>query len=101
VRKPIACTLDDSAAGAQLAEWRTALAASVVASERVDAQTLELRLRPDADLAAILALARREIACCTFFGFAVNLDADKVTFVATVPPEAAPILDAFATLGQT
>jgi hypothetical protein len=100
MRKPVACSLDNSAARDQLAEGRRALASAVVASERVDAQTLELRLRPDADLAAIVALARREIACCPFFGFAFNLDADKITFVATVPPDAAAILDAFATLGQ-
>ena len=100
MRKPVACSLDASSAHDQLDEWRAVLATAVVESERVDAQTLEMRLRPDADVAAIISLAQREIACCPFFGFAINLDADKVTFVATVPPDAAPILDGFAALGH-
>lgn len=99
MRKPIACALDDSSARAQLEEWRAALTAAVVTTERVDAQTLEMRLRPNADVATIVALAEREITCCPFFGFSINLDADGATFVATVPADAAPILDAFATLG--
>jgi hypothetical protein len=99
MRKPIACSLDDSSARDQVDEWRAALTAAVVATQRVDAQTLEMRLRPDADIAAIIALAKREITCCPFFGFSINLDADSATFVATVPADAVPILDAFATLG--
>jgi MerR family copper efflux transcriptional regulator len=99
MRKPIACSLDDSSARDQVDEWRAALTAAVVATQRVDAQTLEMRLRPDADIAAIIALAKREITCCPFFGFTINLDADGATFVTTVPADAAPILDAFATLG--
>jgi hypothetical protein len=101
MRKPIACSLDDSSARSQLDEWRDALGAAVLYSERVDAQTLEMHLRPEAEVAAIIALAKREIACCPFFGFSIILDADNTTFVATVPPEAAPILDGFATLGPT
>lgn len=99
MRKPIACSLDESSAHGQLDEWRTALTANVATMQRVDAQTLEMRLRPEADLVAIVALAKREIACCAFFGFAINLDADGATFVATVPPEAVTILDGFAALG--
>jgi MerR family copper efflux transcriptional regulator len=99
MRKPIACSLDDSSARDQVDRWRAALTAAVITTERVDAQTVEMRLRPDADVAAIIALARREIACCPFFGFRINLDADGATFVTTVPADAAPILDAFATLG--
>jgi hypothetical protein len=100
MKKPIVCSLDDSSARDQLDDWRSALALAVTSTERVDAQTLEMRLRPEADVAAIISLAQREIACCPFFGFAINLDADHITFVATVPPEAASILDGFATLGH-
>jgi MerR family copper efflux transcriptional regulator len=99
MRKPIACSLDDASAGDQLDDWRAALNAAVVTTERVDAQTLEMRPRPDADVATIIALARREITCCPFFAFTLSLDADGATFVTTVPADAAPILDAFATLG--
>jgi MerR family transcriptional regulator, copper efflux regulator len=99
MRKPIACSLDGSSARDQVDRWRAALTAAVITTERVDAQTVEMRLRPDADVAAIIALAQREIACCPFFGFTINLDADGATFVTTVPADAAPILDAFATLG--
>jgi hypothetical protein len=99
MRKPIACSLDDSTVRDQLDDWRAALTAAVVKTIRVDARTLEMRLRPDADTAAIIALARREVTCCPFFGFAINVDAGGSTFVTTVPAEAASVLDAFATLG--
>ncbi len=99
MRKPIACALDDSSARDQLEAWRVLLATAVVTTVRVDARTLEMRLRPDADVGAIIALAQREITCCPFFGFTINLDADGATFVTTVPADAAPILEAFATLG--
>ncbi|MDQ1461790.1 MAG: hypothetical protein QOI08_3274, partial [Actinomycetota bacterium] len=46
MKKPIVCSLDDSSARDQLDDWRSALALAVTSTERVDAQTLEMRLRP-------------------------------------------------------
>jgi hypothetical protein len=99
VRKPIACSLDDSDAQLQLGEWRRALATGVLAIERVDAGTLRVRLdRDTASVGTLVALAQREVACCPFFRFAIEIDTDGLAFTATVPSEAEPVLDAFAAL---
>jgi hypothetical protein len=97
---PIACSLDGASARAQVEEWRALLAPLVVASERPDPQVLRLRLRAagPARLAELVGLAQREKACCPFFAFSLEIEPDAVTFVSTVPPEAAGVLDRFAGL---
>jgi len=75
------------------------LAAAVVSTERPEAQTVRMRLRPGSEqISPLVALAQREVACCPFFRFALDIDADGLAFTVTVPPDAESILDAFATL---
>ena len=98
---PIACTLDTGAARAQLDEWRSVLSAAVLSTHRENPSTTRMELAPDSDLAPIVALARREVECCSFFRFAIEIDARTNTLIVSVPPDAAPILDAFAALAPT
>ncbi len=93
---PVACSLDNGAARAQLGEWQALLAASVVSSERQSATTYTLQLDPATDLGRLAALAQREVACCPFFRFEIRLDAGGIRLSVSVPADAAPILDAFS-----
>jgi hypothetical protein len=99
--QPIACSLDADGARSQLDQWRGVLAASVESIEREDSSTLRLRLHPGADTAVLTALARREIACCPFFRFGIEIDVDGMFFVASVPADATTILDGFADLAHS
>ena len=91
---PIACRLDGAAARSQLDEWRDLLSALVESAERIAPGELALRLGPDpARLAALIDLARREKACCPFFGFTFTVEADAVTLHVLVPDEAASVLE--------
>jgi len=96
---PIACSLTPAGAQSQLGEWRTLLAAVVTDAQRPAPTTLMLRLRDDpSQLAAVVALAQREKACCPFFGFAIEIAADSLALQVTVPPDAVSLLDSFAQL---
>jgi hypothetical protein len=99
--EPITCTLDTDGARAQIDEWQSLLSATVVSTQRDDPATTRMELAPDCDVAAIVALARREVACCSFFRFAIEIGPRASTLVVSVPAEAAPILDAFTALAQT
>jgi hypothetical protein len=101
VRVPIACTLGADDAETRLTEWRTILGRIVVGSERVGPTELALSLRADGrELAALVDLVRREVACCSFFEFALHIAAGATTLRVTVPPDAAGVLDGFAELAQ-
>jgi hypothetical protein len=96
---PIACSLDSGGALAQLEEWRNLLDAVVTTVER--RAPTELRMQLDADqnsIGAVIALAQREVACCPFFAFTLQVDAHGMTLTTTVPPDAAPVVEAFAQL---
>jgi len=93
---PIACSLTQPAARTQLDEWRELLDAAVVRRHRISAGRLELDLDPAfRPLDDLVQLARREAACCTFFNFSLTIDAELLTFVIEVPPEAEGVLDQF------
>lgn len=94
---PIACSLAAPAARSQLDEWRALLATASVAAERVSPARLSLRLRDDLDqVGTVISLAQREKACCPFFDFAIEIEADRVTLHISVPADAAGILDSFS-----
>lgn len=99
MKVPIACTLGAEDAASRVEEWRAALAATVTGASRPDPGRAELRLisEPGA-IATLIDLARREKACCPFFGFAFEVEDDGVTFVVSVPGDAAGILDEFSGL---
>lgn len=69
----VACSRTPAGAQSQLGEWRD-------------------------PLAAVVALAQREKACCPFFGFAIEIAADSLALQVTVPPDAVALLDSFAQL---
>jgi hypothetical protein len=94
----IACSLDPGAARSQLVEWAALLTGVVVTSERPDPTTLRIRLAEASEIGRIAELSRREVACCPFFRFAIQIDAAGAALTVSVPSDAAPILDAFAEL---
>jgi hypothetical protein len=94
---PIACSLTAPAARSQLDEWRTLLATASVAAERVSPTRLSLRLRDDpGQVPPVVSLAQREKACCPFFDFTLEIEADRVTLHISVPADATEILDGFS-----
>jgi hypothetical protein len=93
VKIPIACTLQPSDARSQLGEWQEMLHQVTNRSERVLPNRLELSLIPDADIGPLISLAQREAACCTFFSFAIVIQADRLILAVGVPDNAAEILD--------
>jgi hypothetical protein len=98
VDEPIACSLDADGARSQLDEWHAVLRAAVVSTERETTTLVRMRLRADAEVARIVALAEREVACCPFFRFAIEIDTNGLALTVTVPPDAADVLVAFAAL---
>jgi hypothetical protein len=101
VEIPVACDLEASAARAQLDEWADLLARSVERATRVAPGRAELRLRADAEVGTVVALAQREARCCGFFRFRLVIGADDVTLVVEVPDTAVGVLDGFAPAGPT
>jgi hypothetical protein len=95
---PIACSLDTGEARAQLGEWEATLGAAVVATERGESGELRMQLDPSGDIGRIVELAQREVACCPFFRFAIEIDTQGIALIVSAPADAAPILDAFAAL---
>lgn len=99
MRVPIACTLSADDAADRIGEWRTAFGSSVTAAARPAPQRLELRMAEDpAALSLLVDLARREKACCGFFAFTVEIEAQGATMVVEVPDDAVAVLDGFAGL---
>jgi hypothetical protein len=96
VRVPIACRLTAGAARSQLDEWRQVATAHVGAVERVAPTQLRLRLGDLVGLDTVVRLAQREKACCPFFDFALDIEAETVFLRVTVPEDAASILDDFS-----
>ncbi len=95
-RVPIACSLTATEAGDRMDEWRSFVAAHVDARAADDAG-IRLRLRPGDDaLLAAADLAEREKACCPFFTFAVEIDADGRHLRISGPPEADEVVADFA-----
>ena len=93
VKIPIACTLQPSDARSQLGEWQEVLHRVTNRSERVSPNRLELSLIPDTDMGPLVSLAQREAACCTFFSFAIEIQADRLVLAVEVPDDAVEILD--------
>jgi hypothetical protein len=99
MRIPIACTLTAQSAAARVEEWRRFFAQSIDGAERVDDVHLRVRLNGSTeDLDAAVDLARREKACCEFFVFSIEVEADASWLSLKVPPDAAEILDGFVSL---
>jgi hypothetical protein len=99
MRIPIACTLTPGSAAARVEEWRSFLAHSTGAVEKAGDQKLRLRLDGSTQaLEAAVDLARREKACCGFFEFSIEVEADASWLSIEVPPDAAGALADFVSL---
>jgi hypothetical protein len=97
VKVPIACTLSPGDARSQLGEWRELLPRVTNRSERVTPIRLELTIKPDADIGPLIDLAQREVACCAFFSFCIEIQADRLVLAIEVPEDAVEILDGIVT----
>jgi hypothetical protein len=99
VEIPIACTLETGAAQQRVDRWRQVLSVAVARTERVTPDRLSCGLKADlADLQALVILAQEEKACCPFFSFSLEIEADSLTLLVGVPDEAVTVLDQFASL---
>jgi hypothetical protein len=94
VEIPIACTLSETEALTQLGEWTDLLSQLAMGTSRTAPGRLEIILPPDlTNVAALIQLAQREKACCAFFDFTLVINAERVTLVIDVPPDASSMLD--------
>jgi hypothetical protein len=99
VEIPIACTLESGAAQQRVDRWRQVFSVAVARTERVTPGRLSCGLKADlADLQALVFLAQEEKACCPFFSFSLEIEADSLTLVVEVPDDAVTVLDQFAAL---
>ncbi len=90
---PISCSFEQSDARSQLGEWQEVLRRVVDRSERVSPNRLELGLIPESEIDPVIRLARREVACCPFFTFTVEIAAERLVLAVDVPNDAIEILD--------
>ncbi len=94
VSEPLVCSLTEQAARGQLGEWRQVASDPAVTVTRPSPTRLELRLSERLDqIGKLVGLAQREKACCPFFDFSLDIAADSVTLVVSVPEDGAPLLD--------
>ncbi|WP_069159800.1 hypothetical protein [Nocardia altamirensis] len=90
---PDACTLPTAAQPLRVAEFDRFFAAYVLRSTRPERTRLELHI-PVGAIAPGKDLARREVACCSFFTFDFDLDASGPVLRIEVPPTRVDVLDA-------
>ena len=91
-----ACTLSEAEGDQRIDQWRHALGGLVTGVERPQPGQLRLTLADDPErVMQLLALAKAEKGCCSFFDFSLAIDADT-TLVVRVPAGSETILDAFA-----
>lgn len=96
---PVACTLDEPDGDRRIDQWRHTLGGLVTGVERSQPEQLRLTLADDPDrITQLLALAKAEKSCCSFFDFTLAIDADTTSLVIGVPPGSETILDDFARL---
>jgi hypothetical protein len=101
VEPEIACSLPSDETTDRISEWRELLRERVTEVGR-EGTVARLRLRDDDESLLIAAdLARREKACCAFFGFHLSLLPEAIWLEVEAPPEASQILDGLVSLRST
>lgn len=96
----MACSLTEQATRSQLDEWRQVTSDPAVAVTRPSPTRLELRLSDGLDrIGNLVGLAQREMACCPFFDFSLDIAADSVTLLVSVPEDGATLLDELSRTG--
>ncbi len=91
------CGLDVADRPARLDEWR-ALLSHVADRSPVDGGT-RLTFGPDADLAEAARLMAAEQGCCSFFAFALTVDARGTALEVRAPDEAVDAVEALLGAG--
>jgi MerR family transcriptional regulator, copper efflux regulator len=94
VHVPIACSLTSAEAANQVGAWRALVARPGVTVERRSPAEVAIHLGQPDDLAAIVGLAQAEKACCRFFTFGLEIEADSLALRIEAPDDAAAILEA-------
>jgi hypothetical protein len=96
---PVACSLAADVARHRIEEWRIFFDRSVTEVRVVDEAHLHLGLdgSPETLMSAV-DLAQREKACCAFFEFSIDVQADGYSLVIGVPTEATDVLADFSRL---
>jgi hypothetical protein len=88
---PIVCTLGPEVMPVRLREWAAVL--DRVEERRVTPDGVELRLPRDPDvLAALAAVAAKEVECCSFFTFTLTVDARAAWLAVAAPPDGVAIV---------
>jgi hypothetical protein len=97
----VVCWLDGASARSQVAEWRALLASIVATVEWTSPTSVTMELHPDSgSLATLVALVKREAACCAFFRFTLEIDERGSRLAVAVPADATSILQDFVSLAS-
>jgi hypothetical protein len=97
---PIACTLHPNEYAGRLEDFRQGVFTHLVRMERPEPSRLRLILAGDTDPGAVQELLIREQGCCAFMSFTITRIDVQLVADLEVPPEAAPTLDALASLAE-
>jgi hypothetical protein len=95
-----ACTLPTAERPVRLGAWRSLLGTALSATS-ADSLTAEFHWPADAETAAAAAdVATREVACCGFFRFGMEITDDSVVLRATVPTGHEPVVTGLLALAR-
>ena len=97
---PIACTLSPIEYAGRLDDFRHGVFSHLVEMQRPEPTRLRLTLAGDADPEAVRELLVREQGCCAFMSFTITPADGRLVADLEVPAEAAPTLDAMASLAE-
>jgi MerR family transcriptional regulator, copper efflux regulator len=81
---PVACTLDSGALPQRIEDWRSVLASATVRTTTTDG-ALRIEFGNGFDVARLATLVVEEQDCCSFFSFALTVDARGVALEVRVP----------------
>jgi MerR family copper efflux transcriptional regulator len=88
---PIACTLDAAAVPGRVEHWE---AVRVTATDRSAIPGgVRLTFGSGVSISALAELVATEQACCSFFAFAITVDARGVALEVTAPPDAQAVVE--------
>lgn len=92
---PAECTLPTAEQPFRAGEFDRLLRQTAKSVERTSPERLRVNLAHDAELAATVArLAANETSCCSFFTFALTVEAANMVLDVSVPAPRADVLDA-------
>lgn len=95
---PVACTLDETEGDQRIDQWRQALGGLLTKAQRPQPGQLRLTLADDPDrITRLLAVAKAEKICCSFFDFTLAIDTD-ITLLISVAAGQETALDYFTRL---